>query len=379
MGDKFTWDDEVRGLGRRERNGRASWIVQFRVGHKQRRKKLGENLSKGQARKLARKYLAKVELGEDPVEVEQQNRKDAKFTLKALAADYLEVKRGTVRKRTYRELVRYLDGLWKPLHGEPINAIARREVAHELGKITKRNGATTADRARSALSGLYVWAMGEGLAEQNPVVGTNRPAQPKARERVLCDEELAAVWRVSGDDAYGKVIKLLILTGARRAEVGGMRRSEIDTERGVWSLPGERTKNGHPHIVPLSPLVMEIIESVPHQFGRDQLFGSRSADGLAHWHAKADLDRRLGRSVKPWRVHDLRRTAATRMADLGIAPHVIEAVLNHYSGHRSGVAGIYNRSSYDREKVAALALWADHVRTLVEGGERKIVPMRQVP
>lgn len=158
-----------------------------------------------------------------------------------------------------------------------------------------------------------------------------------------------------------------------------MRRSEIDTERGVWSLPGERTKNGHPHIVPLSPLVMEIIESVPHQVGRDQLFGSRSDDGLAHWHAKADLDRRLGRSVKPWRVHDLRRTAATRMADLGIAPHVIEAVLNHYSGHRSGVAGIYNRSSYDREKVAALALWADHVRTLVEGGERKIVPMRQVP
>jgi integrase len=122
---------------------------------------------------------------------------------------------------------------------------------------------------------------------------------------------------------------------------------------------------------------MEIIESVPRREGRDHLFGSRSADGLAHWHAKADLDKRLGKSVKPWRVHDLRRTAATRMADLGVAPHVIEAVLNHYSGHRSGVAGIYNRSSYEREKIAALMLWSDHVRALVEGGDHKVLAFSQ--
>ena len=121
---------------------------------------------------------------------------------------------------------------------------------------------------------------------------------------------------------------------------------------------------------------MEIIGSVPERVARDHLFGSRSADGLAHWHAKADLDQRLGAAVKPWRLHDIRRTVATRMADLGVQPHVIEAVLNHYSGHRSGVAGIYNRSVYEREVRAALALWADHVRALVKGGGRKIVPLK---
>ena len=373
--DKFTWDEKLSGFGLRERNGKRSWIIQYRLGHKQRRLKIGdgEKLTKAQARDLARKRLAEVELGRDPAGDKQQNRKDAKFTLKAILADYLEAKRGTVRERTYREIVRYLDGHWKPLHGTPINAIARRDVAHELGKITKRSGATTADRARTAMSGLYAWAMGEGLAEQNPVVGTNRPAQPVERDRVLSDSELAAIWRASGDDAYGKVIKLLILLGARRAEVGGMKWSELDLEKGVWVLAGERTKNGRGLTLPLPPLAMEIIESVPRREGRDHLFGTRSSDGLAHWHAKADLDKRLGKSVKPWRVHDLRRVAATRMADLGVAPHVIEAVLNHYSGHRSGVAGIYNRSSYEREKIAALSLWADHVRALVEGGERKVV------
>ena len=115
---------------------------------------------------------------------------------------------------------------------------------------------------------------------------------------------------------------------------------------------------------------------MPQRVGRDHLFGTRSADGLSHWHAKADLDRQLGAAVAPWRLHDLRRTAATRMADLGVQPHIIEAVLNHYSGHRAGVAGIYNRSAYEREVRTALALWADHVRALVDGDGRKIVPIR---
>jgi integrase len=107
------------------------------------------------------------------------------------------------------------------------------------------------------------------------------------------------------------------------------------------------------------------------------LFGTRSDGGLSHWHQKAKLDQHL--TIKPWRVHDLRRTLATRLCDLGIAPHVVEQILNHQSGHRAGVVGIYNRSSYANEVRAALALWADHIRTLVESGERKVVPMRQVP
>ena len=110
--------------------------------------------------------------------------------------------------------------------------------------------------------------------------------------------------------------------------------------------------------------------------GRDQLFGERSDLGFTQWGAKRDLDVRLGDKMAEWTLHDLRRTCATGMADIGIQPHIIEAVLNHISGHRVGVAGIYNRSSYEREVKAALALWADHVRTLVEGGERKVLPYK---
>ena len=110
--------------------------------------------------------------------------------------------------------------------------------------------------------------------------------------------------------------------------------------------------------------------------GRDNLFGERSDLGFTQWGAKRDLDARLGDKVAAWNLHDLRRTAATRMADIGVQPHIIEAALNHVSGHKGGVAGIYNRSSYEREVRAALALWADHVRALVEGGEKKIVPLR---
>jgi len=216
--------------------------------------------------------------------------------------------------------------------------------------------------------------MGQGFAEDNPVIGTIKPEDGAPRERVLSDDELAAIWRASGDDAYGKVIKLLILLGARRGEVGGMRWSELDLDRAVWTIPPERTKNKREHKLPLMPLALEIIASVPRRATRDHLFGSRSAEGLRHWHAKADLDAELGDSVVgAWRVHDIRRSVATRMADLGVQPHVIEAVLNHQSGTKAGVAGIYNRSSYEREVKAALALWSDHVRSLATGSERKVL------
>jgi integrase len=139
-------------------------------------------------------------------------------------------------------------------------------------------------------------------------------------------------------------------------------------------IPPQRTKNKKPHALPLMPSTLDIIAGVPRRVSCDHLSGTRSAVGLRHWHAKAAVDRRLGTAVGPWRLHDIRRSVATRMADLGVMPHIIEAVLNHHSGHRSGVSGIYNRSAYEREVKAALALWADHVRSLVDGSERKILP-----
>src|SRR5262249_28584218 len=141
-----------------------------------------------------------------------------------------------------------------------------------------------------------------------------------------------------------------------------------------WTIPAERTKNGRAHKLPLLPMAASIIASVPRMVSRQQLFGTRGT-GFGGWsRCRADLDKRCG--VTDWRLHDIRRTVATRMADLGVLPHVIEAALNHYSGHRAGVAGVYNKSPYESEVRAALALWEDRVRSLAAGGERKILALK---
>lgn len=383
--DHIEWDDDLPGFGLRLRGGGAdriskSWVAQYRAHGRTRRMKIGtlEKLAPDEARKAARKVLAKVEIGGDPQAEKAAQRQQAGFTLATVAKDYLAAKAKVVRPNTYRLLNHYLTGPhFKPLHAMPVDQITRRDVAARLTKIIAENGSPTARRARAALSAMYVWALGHGLAEINPVAGTIAPEDSKPRERVLSDAEAVAIWHACGDDAHGRIVKLLLLTGCRRMEICGLRWSEID-ESGVLRLPPERTKNGRAHTLPLPALALDIIASVPHMVGRDHLFGERSNLGFTQWGAKRDLDAKLGDAVKPWMLHDLRRTAATGMADIGVQPHIIEAVLNHISGHKVGVAGIYNRSSYEREVKAALALWADHVRSITTGGGRKVIPMPRV-
>src|SRR5262245_15284362 len=340
-----------------------------------------EVLSAEQARAAAKKTLAAIALGGDPQAEKAARRSADKFTLAAMIEDYLASKESSVRARTFAEVQRYLRGpYFKPLHGLPVDTIGLRDVAARLLVITRESGAVAAGNARSALNALYVWALANGLVQTNPVVGTARPKTPPARDRVLSDHELAAVWRATGDDAFGRVVKLLMLLGQRRTEVGGMAWSELDLEQGSWTIPARRSKNHRAHTLPLSSLALRIIRGVPCVVGRDTLFGGRADTGLTGWaRPKAALDARLGDKVKPWTLHDLRRSSATRLCDLGTAPLVVEQILNHQSGHRAGIVGVYNRSSYEREVRAALALWTDHVRTLVEGGERKVVPMHRAP
>jgi integrase len=184
---------------------------------------------------------------------------------------------------------------------------------------------------------------------------------------------LVAIWKACLEEDFGWIVRLLILTAARRSEVGGMRTSEFDGN-GNWTIPAARSKNARAHTLPLSEAAARIIASVPQMAERDQLFGERAARGFVSWEKfKTLLDARCG--VSNWTIHDLRRTAATGMATIGVQPHIIEQILNHQSGHKRGVAGIYNRSSYDREVRAALALWSDHVTALVTGGERKVISL----
>jgi integrase len=163
--------------------------------------------------------------------------------------------------------------------------------------------------------------------------------------RILSNDEIAEVWNACEPlDGYSCVVRLLLITGQRRGEVGGMRWSELDSEQQTWTIPGTRTKNKRPHVVPLSLLAWRIVEQVHPRLGVDHLFG-RGKHGLGGWSRNAETMKKRMRPLPPWTVHDLRRTVATRMSDLSVQPHIVEQVLNHQTFKR-GVSGTYNRSPY---------------------------------
>jgi integrase len=356
------------------------WIFQYRQHGRTRRMIIGsaDTVTPAQALEKARKLHAEVELGGDPQAKKAERREKDSLSLRSVVSDYLAQKTG-VKEGTLRMLRTYLEGplYLKPLHGVPLDRISRKDVAGRLLAVSRASGAPTAIAFRSALSSLFVWAMQMGLTEHNPVVNSFKPPTLGSRDRVLTDPELTAIWNALEDDDYAKVIKLLVCTGCRRAEVGGMKWTEFSDDMSTWGLPKERAKNAKEHKLPVTPLMAEIIESIPRRDGFDLLFGRKH--GFTGWSiGKRALDKKLG--LKPWTHHDIRRSVATGLANIGVQPHVVEQVLNHQSGHKRGPAGIYNRSVYTNEVRAALALWSDHVRTRVEGGERKVVPMqRQVP
>jgi integrase len=215
---------------------------------------------------------------------------------------------------------------------------------------------------------MYGWAVANGLVDHNPTIGTIRVAEEVSRDHVLRNDELVAIWEACRSDDYGRIIRLLILTGQRREEVGSIVWDEVDVKTGLWVIPKARTKNGVEHEVPLTAAASAILGERPVN-GRAPIFG-KSISGFSGWSAaKKRLDARLAKGstpIRPWRLHDLRRTMATRMADeLRILPHVVEAILNHRSGVVSGVAAIYNRASYRAEKREALERWATHLRNLL--------------
>jgi integrase len=369
--DAIFYDDDVDGFGVRIRQGGSrTYVVRYRLGGLERRHNLGKVgvLTLDEARKKARKALTDVDEGRDPTAEKATKQASASLLFSAVAADYLAAKRSTMKSRTLVDVTRYLNRDWKPFHKLPVASVSRAIVASHLREIAKKGG-PTANRARSVLSAMYAWAIGEGLCETNPVDGTNKPAGINKRDRVMSDPELAAIWNAVNDSDFGRIVKLLILTAQRRNEIGELRWSEIDMATATITLPAERTKNRQAHTIPLSADALEILRSIPHRNERELVFGD-AAGGFAGWGAaKAALDKRLGSSVKPWTLHDLRRTGATRMADSGIQPHIIEAVLNHISGHKGGVAGIYNRAAYEPEKRAALDTLATYIRTAVAKAE----------
>jgi integrase len=332
--DAIYFDDDVPGLGLRLRaGGKRSWIFQYQLGSKQRRMTLGTAgaLSLGAARKTAAELHARVRLGEDPAASRREGQRRAADTVEATLRLYLPEKKQALRPGSYKGVERHLLRYARPLHGLGVALVTRRDVASVIASVGATSGSSTANRARASLSAFFAWCIGRGLVETNPVIGT--PIAPEqSRDRVLSVTELATVWRAYGDDAYGAIVRLLMLTGQRREEIGGLRWDEVHNDMIV--LPGERTKNKRTHVVPLSGPAQTIIAAQPRTgefvFGRAFVSWSRG---------KRQLDEHA--QIAPWVVHDLRRSAATGMAEIEIAPHIIEAVLNHVSGHKAGVAGTW--------------------------------------
>jgi integrase len=308
--DQIFWDDQVRGFGIRLRaGGKRTWVCQFEYTGVQRRMTLGsaELFSPDDARKWAREQLANARLGHDPVAQKEAARVAARVTLGAVLETYLKAKQDSLRRRSMVEVSRYLRKHWAPLHRTPLHLITKRDVAARVAQLAQ-SGPMAAGKARATLSALYVWAMGEGIVDQNPVIATNDPGAGRAaRDRVLTDAELVAVWRSCGDNDFGRIVRLLILTGQRRQEVGGMRWSELDSERGALTIPGARTKNKRPHVLPLPEAAWGIMRQVHSRHCIDQLFGRGGERGFAGWQkCKRALDERAG--IAPWTLHDGRRT-----------------------------------------------------------------------
>jgi integrase len=361
----LVWDaghrSVVVGFGVRRQLKDAFYLLRYRLNGHQRFITIGRHGSPwtpDTARAEARRLLGLVATRVDPA----QERERQAETFDAEIKRYLAYKRPSMKPRSHYEVERHLTLYAKPLHRSPLGEIDRRTIASCLAGIETANGPTARNHVRSSLSAFFTWCIHEGLLDINPVTGTAEAAVNGSRERVLTEAELRAVWRALGNDQFGDIIRLLILTGQRREEIGGLRFSEIDWDRGLLVWPPARTKNNRLHELPMSPAVRAILERQP-QRGRELIFGIGEG-GFGGWtRAKARLDERSG--VQGWTIHDARRTCATMMAERGIAePWIIETILNHVSGHKASVAGVYNRARYLDQMRAALEAWADYIARL---------------
>jgi integrase len=381
--DHIEWDQETPGFGLRLRGDTKRWVVQYRIGPQQRREAIGDarKVSLEDARKIARQRFAQVELGVDPAADRAKARAEAaaiKLTLAVVSERYLDARKAAMRPATLRAAVYHFNALWKPLRNHPIETVKRADVAARLGEIAKTNGRVTAARARGNLSTMYSWAMREGLCDANPVAATNDPSDGiKSRERVLDDGELKAIWHACRDDDFGRIVRLLILLGIRRQEIGSLAWSEINLDNGALVIPGARTKSHKPLELTLPPAALDILRAVPRRDGNDYVFGRRGTGFVGWSYPLTTLGLRIaqaeGKALMPFSLHDVRRTVRSGLAKIGIRPDVAERCIGHHRA--STIEAIYDRHRYRSEVATALARWADHVMAVVESRERVVVPL----
>jgi integrase len=388
------FDEEVSGLALRVSSTRKAWTLHFTspANAKRGRMKLGgyPAMSLAQARTKAREVKAIIEAGHDP-----RGHRDygTAMTVADLVESFL-ANHVRVNLRTAPAIERRLRKNIIPAIGTvKLAELHRRDVNRVVEPILKRDAPLEATRAFEDLRAMVRWAVARGDLDNNPIDGMKKPATSKPRERVLTDEEIRALWNglpeaLAKSPTCQRIIRLCLATAQRVGEVAGMTRGELDLKRRLWSLPGSRTKNGHPHSVPLSDLAAEIIGRALKAAGENAEFVFPSDDGPMPAHAVAKT---ITRAMKPtkdqpqgrfglahWTAHDLRRTALTGMARLGVEPIVLGHVANHRTTTKAGMTlSVYVHHAYEREKREALDLWAERLAGIIAGGA-EVVAMRGV-
>ena len=332
--------------------GGKSWVFFYRHAGKLRRMTLGTYPALGlaEARQAWRDARTESAQGRDPARSRKVGKPATDF--ESVAREWLQ--RDQAKNRTVRQVTLVVEGEMLPLWGHrPIADIGRRDVLDLIDSIADRGAVTMARRVQGYVHRLFRWAVGRGIVEKNPAADLPRPGAETRRERVLTDTEITSIWKAADEWPFGAIYRLLLLTGARRGEIGDLRWAELDKEE--IKLDGARTKNGKPHVIPLSKAAQAVTSELHRVAGTELVFGiSKSAGGYdrAKERVDAKIAAMMGAQLPPWRLHDLRRTVATGLQKLGMNLQVIEAVLGHVSGSRSGVVGTYQRHSFDAEKRA---------------------------
>jgi integrase len=336
------------------------------------------------ARHAAAAAMLKLEQGIDPsprrLPAVSNSSPRAADTIEATAASFLDLHaRRKNRSSTASAAGRIFNRLVLPAwRGRNVQDVRRRDVIDLIESIAAESGGYMANRTLGVLSKFFNWLVARDRLTVSPAAGVERPHQEQARDRILADEELTALWRAcEGDEPFGPALRLMILSGGRRNEVSQMTWTELDHERRVWTLPRERSKNGREHKMPLPSQAWDILDAVPRLAGSDYVFTIDGLRPIAGWaKAKTRLSMRAGLVEDSWRLHDLRRSAASGMQRLGVSVPIIEKALNHISGTFRGIVGVYQTHDYADEVRIALQKWADHIEQLVGGKPAQVVKLR---
>ena len=376
-------------------SGARSWAVRYRADGKPAKHTLGPYpvIGLAEARRRAREELGKIAGGEDPASTKRTAREAARAAaaaesdrVSAVAAEFVKraVTKRTGNKRisnswaAERERLLRVEVLPK-IGSKRIGDITKADILGLLEGMVDRGSAVNANRLLAVLRRMFNWCISRGLVDKNPCDKLTPPAPETSRDRVLSDDEIRLVWNAFSqvDYPFGPMAQLLLLTGARLNEIASGRWSEIDLEAKTWTVAKERSKNGVAHELPLSDAAIRILRSLPRIGDRKDAFvfsttGRTPISGFSN--AKEAIDRAIVEArggdveaIPNWVFHDLRRSAASGMAGIGIAPHVVEAALGHKSGTIRGVAAVYNRYSYNVEKREALAAWARKLDAIITG------------